>query len=556
MDGSTPIEAEDHAPRCGVCGYPRTGLPAGSPCPECGTLDMAAGPPRAIRALGAARTPAERSWLVSVGLGLALLIVASFFALQSELYLSLGGLTVVAINAPGPKLAGAALILREIGNPGPNGVMGTLAALGQLLAVWLITEPPTLRGNATEPARALRTWTRWTAIVTFGGLFGVLVSGYQLPNAFGWGWWGLPSVVCALVFVELPANVLLYAYLSRLSRRFDPSAEPRGLFGLAAASVLIGLACAGGATVSLFRAAWEDRPVEFWRGVQAAYGVLAMAAGMVMWAGAARLLWHVGVAAAERPSPAAASAFARLVRPVTRWLARVRDEPARLACVAGLLLWLACCRPLLAGAAIVDHRRGLGGDLPTLNFVGPKVWGVPILDRSWNHDGHRLAILFTVVAVWLITAYRPTRATRPWATLARWAATVLTGAAVGVALTIELAKAEVRDSYWTAYAIVGVEAPATLALFLFLGRLAGEIGERRLGRQLVAIGAAAAGVVLSPLAFFALARPLYRLRHSPPVLAAEVVYGALAVAAGVVAWALVVRLTWAVATTTRTRDVN
>lgn len=545
MDASPTAAFEDHAPRCDVCGYPRIGLPPNSPCPECGTMGHVAATGRAA---GAARSPADRAWLVSVGVGLALLLVASVFALQSELYLGLGGLTLIAVNAPGPKLAGAAMLLREMGNPGANGVLGTMAALGQLLAVWLITEPPTHRGNDLEPNGRLRRATRWVAVVTFGGLFGALASGYQISDVWFWGWYALPSLMCAIVFVELPANVLLYAYLSRLSRRFDPSPEPRGLFGLGRASVLVGITCAAGATISMFRAAWQDQPVEFWRGVQAVYGALAMATGMLMWAGAARLSWNVAVAAAERPTPAAASAIARLLRPLTRWFARIRDEPARLACVAGLLLWLACCRPLIAGAALVDHRRGLGGDLPTLNFVGPKLWAVPILDRPW-HEEHRLAIVFAVVAAWLITAYRPGPHTRPWATLARWAATVLTGLAVGLAFTIELSKTDFRESYWTAYAIVGVEGPATLALYLFLAQLAGAIGRATLARQLRWAGLAATAVIFSPLAFLALGRSLYAARFTPPVLVASVAYGALSLAAGIVAWALVVKLTWAVAAT-------
>src|SRR5579862_7956608 len=106
MDVSTstktklPIHREIH---CNVCGYPRIGLPDDSRCPECGTP-----PPKPIvglsTAAGVAQDRSEQAWLVSVAMGIVLLVVSSYFAIQVDLMTPLGGLTLMAINAPGPKL--------------------------------------------------------------------------------------------------------------------------------------------------------------------------------------------------------------------------------------------------------------------------------------------------------------------------------------------------------------------------------------------------------------------------------------------------------------------
>src|SRR6185436_10033365 len=78
----------EQGPTCHVCGYSRRGLPAQGLCPECGeapsprvTLSIA----QATAALTLARTHADRAWLWSVGLGLVLLVVASFTAARVAL---------------------------------------------------------------------------------------------------------------------------------------------------------------------------------------------------------------------------------------------------------------------------------------------------------------------------------------------------------------------------------------------------------------------------------------------------------------------------------------
>src|SRR3954466_7971252 len=93
---------------CGVCGSPRTGLPPGVLCPECGTPPPVAIVPVAD-AIGAATDRSEQAWPLAVALGLVMLIVTSAIAVNVALIMSLGGLTVVAVNAPAPKVVAAAL---------------------------------------------------------------------------------------------------------------------------------------------------------------------------------------------------------------------------------------------------------------------------------------------------------------------------------------------------------------------------------------------------------------------------------------------------------------
>ena len=206
-------------------------------------------------------------------------------------------------------------------------------------------------------------------------------------------------------------------------------------------------------------------------------------------------------------------------------------------------------RPLLLTTALIGPRRGLGGDLPTLNFIGPKVWVVPFLNvESYSYwytaSDNRIYVLWTLVAIWLITARAPRPSLKRGALITRWLPTVLIGLAIGFALTVQQAKISIRQSYWSAAVIVGVEAPATLVLYLYLAGVARAIQQRRLALRLVWLGAVAATVIVSPLVFYVLSKSLRAASGNPLLTIAFTLYGAATVGAGIVAWASIIQLAW------------
>jgi hypothetical protein len=555
MQLSPPTGVEERRAReaslaadCHGCGYSRMGLAAGARCPECGEFPSPSIKPLMLELRGAARDRAEQGWLASVTAGMVLLVVSSVAALKVALIMPLGGLALIAVNAPGPKLWAASLLQRSIGEPGAWGVMGTVAVLGNVLAVWLITEPRTQRDGGLFSIRAA---ARWSCVLGAGALAGVLLGHYPISRS--WGWHGLPILLVAVAVIELPANTLLYMYLRQLATRFR-LAGGRAATQLGMAAVLLPLTCAIGAGISFVRGEMQDQPVVPWRFAQAAYGALAMATGMLMCAGVLRLLAQAALATTDQSIVSLAGKLARLRASVGRFAAGVSADPARWAAVLGLALWLWNTRPLIVLTAMANHRDALGGDLPLVNFVGPKVWAAALSQAPYSGYiwSHRSVILSTVLAVWLITALRPARVSRRGWIIARWLPTLLVGMAVGLAMTIDRASGQVRTSYWAAALMICVEAPATFILYRYLARLADDATAddpaSKLPARLRLIATFATLLILSPLAFFALSAPLRGHHDDVLVRCVAAGYGMVAIAAGVAAWAVVAKLIWTLAT--------
>jgi hypothetical protein len=555
MDVSQMVAAEPRRSNrtlstyCQTCGYPRIGLPEGARCPECGD-EAVPGIEPVVAGDGAASNRADQAWLAAVAGGLILLVISSFAALQVALVTGLGGLVVAVVNAPGPKLWAASLLHRSIGSPGEWGVYGTVAVLGNVLAVWFVTEPRFVPLAAIGWDSAIRRLARWTCVIGCGGLAGMLWGGYLIDR--GWGWDGLDALAIAVGVVELPANALLYWHLSRLARRFIPRDDAPLPRLLAAAAMLLPLVCGAGVVISLVRGSMQDQPVVAWRAIQSAYGALAVSCGIVMTGAVLRLLAHVLSAATDRSVASLAGKLARLRGTLGRLAESVRADPTRWAAAVGLAWWLWNTSPLLQVTAFIGHRQSLGGNLPSFNFIGPKVGAVAIFGAdNYRLAQHGSALLATVLAIWLITTLRPP-GVRTWAwAVARWTPTLLVGFALALSITIQQADYEIRHSYWAAGLMILVEAPATFVVYRYLAYLADAAASdprRALSRQLRLVSFAALVVILAPLAFYLMSAPLRRHHDHPLVVIASAGYGMVAVAVGIVAWAVVARLTWTLLT--------
>jgi hypothetical protein len=552
-DRELPLSAYCHS-----CGYPRIGLPDGARCPECGDAPLSAVNP-VLGAQGMAQNRVDQAWLASVAGGLALLVFSSIVALKVGLLMSLGGLVLTAVNAPAPKLWAATLLQRSIGSPGEWGVLGTVAVMGNVLAVWLVTEP---RFSGVRSTRdfddVIRRLARWSCVGGCGALAGLLWGGYGIDR--WWSWDGLNLLVIAVGVVELPANGLLYWHLSRLARRFDAREDAPLTRTLALGAMLVPAVCGAGVMMSILRGAMQDKPVVPWRYAQSAYGAFAFCCGMLMTGGALTLLARVLVATTDQSVASLAGKLARLRGTLGRFVSNVRNDPARWACALGLMLWLWNTSPMLRSTALIEHRRGVGGDLPAFNFVGPKVGAVVLLSggeyyRDRTVDG-RAGLIATVLAIWLITAMRKTP--RASSEVARWVPTVLAGLALGLTITTQQAGYDVRQSYWAAALMLLVEAPATFVVYRYLAYVADACETERavtLAKQLRRVSLAATAIILSPFAFYVLSVPLRRQHDHPLLVIAGAAYGAIAVAVAVVAWAVIAKMIWMLATLSSTTAV-
>jgi hypothetical protein len=535
---------------CHTCGYPRIGLSDGARCPECGDPPMPAIDPL-VASRGAAHNRVDQAWLACVAGGLVLLVISSLAALKVALIMNLGGLVLAAVNAPAPKLWAAAMLWRSVGSPGEWGVLGTIAVLTNVLAIWLITEPRFVRGAGIGTDELVRRLARWSSVLGCGGLAGLLWGGYEI--SIYWGWDALNALVIAVGAVELPANALLYWHLSKIAQRFDAHRRAELIRMLATSAVLICIVCGGGVVISMLRGAMKDQPLVAWRLVQSAYGALSLCCGMLMTIGVLRLLANVLAAASDRSVASMAGKLARLRGTLGQLVSNIRADPARWAAVFGLVWWLWNTSPVLSLTALIDHRRGIGGNLPAFNFIGPKVGAVAVFGSdSYYGVDDRAAIVTTVLAIWLITALRPADL-RAWSwAMARWTPTLLVGFALGLAITVQRADYEVRQSYWAAGVMLLVEAPATFIVYRYLAHLAHAMDPGTpLARQLRCVSLAAIAIILCPLAFFLISSPLRHYRDHPLMVIAGAGYAMVAVAAGIAAWALVARLTWALVNCTR-----
>jgi len=540
--GRAETSEAEQGPSCHVCGYSRRGLPARGLCPECGEPPS---PPvsfsvsDATAVLTFAKTQADRAWLWCVALGLVLLVVSSFSAARVALLMRAEGASVAAVNIPAPKVWVASLVQRSVGNrPGEWGVAGTLAVLGCLVGVWLVTEPRALRPAGESPV-SVRRLARWSAVLLSGGVLGVLLGGFSISYYSSRNM--DRALLGSVALAELPANTMLYMYLRQLARRLGDR-RAGALFDLCA--LLVPAAIAGGAALLVLNVTWGEhvsrRP---WQLMTAVYGAAAVAGGVVATVAVVRLAATTLLAAAGGGAASLAGSATRLPRLVRQWVQRLEAADLwRWLLVLGLAwsmwnLWAAAESSLFA-----DSRDRVGGTVPSFNFPGPKVM---VLSLVRTYPPTPTLALESLLIVWLLTCGRGGvgRAERVLRRAARWGAVVLVGLAVGWRLSDPQFERPYLQLHHHAVLIVLIEAPLTLLVYLHLALVARREGAAKVGRALAILAALAPVLMATPPVVTYLLRGLPRRQFDSDaahLLAGA--YTAVALAVGLVAASALARL--------------
>lgn len=220
---------------CSSCGYNLRGLHEQAACPECGQPVA-----ESVQPIQPAYPPSQVRWARLILLGIALLLIGTFGAINVVLYMPFSeqfGGTVPRINYIGPKVPAVALMQRGLGYaPGAWGTSGVTAGVMVCAGIVLLTMPPTQR-DWNDPILSFRFWARWTPLLLFGGYLGLTLGceGVHQDD---------PQVkkfiMAGVVGVELPATALLYCHLRDLARRLAlPAAARSFAFSAAAIGVLM-----------------------------------------------------------------------------------------------------------------------------------------------------------------------------------------------------------------------------------------------------------------------------------------------------------------------------
>jgi hypothetical protein len=533
----------DKGIRCDVCDYPRRGIGADARCPECG-----AQPPELSGAGGeGVRTKEELIWLRTTALGLWLLIGASLAALQVALIIPAGELSIGTVNFPGPKIHAAAMVQRSIGGqPGPWGVSGIFWSMGTVLGVWFITERRAVSGDF-ENALNLRSCTRWIAVSTAGGVLGLLLSwtdAYVPPR----GAVSINLFAEVIAGCELPSNLLLYLYLRRLSQRIG---DRRSLAVLNACVWGVPAVSAAAVLLLAMGEATHRASIGSWRLISIAYGCAALTVGIAATAAVARLAVITTVACVNFK---VRNALVSLPQMLGRACTLLDLHRWRYCFVAGLLLLLLGAASNLQIALSAPARKGLAGEVPMLNFPGPKVLSAGNMMAVMSARASQLSFaglltpaIFNLLGIWLVTGARESAGEKEplrsavWRRTVRWAATVAVAGPMGFAMSRTWPYG-VSLSRPTAWVSLLCEAPATCLLYLYLAGMASGPVRQRL--RLFSIVAPV--LIVAPMSAFALSRSMRPWHSSVTVGVVCGVFMAVTIAASLTASFAIGQLGWEV----------
>jgi hypothetical protein len=257
----------------------------------------------------------------------------------------------------------------------------------------------------------------------------------------------------------------------------------------------------------------------------------------------------VGVAASAAVASLAAAYFHAAFPLVRRWITGARyatgrlralrerlthDRLRALAVVAGCGLLIVVMMLGLDQVLWIGSRATTGGNLPYVNFPGPKIWaaaGVAATAHSseWNPLASRTTLLaLNLAAVWLLTSAAPRGRLR---FLARWVPALSIGVMLGL-----VGRTHTR---FFAFVTVFCEVPATLLLYVLLSQLADELGRALLAWKLRTLGVLVSMFVLAGSATFALSRSTI---GNDGAIAIGALYGAASITLAVWCVAAVVSL--------------
>lgn len=214
----------------------------------------------------------------------------------------------------------------------------------------------------------------------------------------------------------------------------------------------------------------------------------------------------------------------------------------------GLALWLGGTVASIGVVLYMPFSERFGGTVPRLNYIGPKVWAVSLMQRglgyapgSWGNHGVA-AGLAVCVGVVLLTSPRtetswrePLLSPRAWS---RWIPTLLFGGFLGLTLGCEgVHQDDPQVNKFILAGVVGVELPATVLLYWHLRSVAGSLQLPETARTFTWAAGAIALLLIAAAVTLTLGRHLAWERNRFPMQLGVSVYmaGSVAVASAVVA---------------------
>lgn len=176
----------------------------------------------------------------------------------------------------------------------------------------------------------------------------------------------------------------------------------------------------------------------------------------------------------------------RSLRPVVNFHPPAQVRWAR-AVTLGLLLWLFGSFASVGITLIMPYSGEFGGAAARVNYIGPKVWGVPMIQRAlgyepgvWGVNAVTASLTIAAGIVLLTTSptdrewREPVWSMRFWA---RWAPLILVGGFLGLTLGCEgVPSDDPQVRKFVLAAVAGVEFPSTILLYLYLRELCRTLG--------------------------------------------------------------------------------
>ncbi len=210
--------------------------------------------------------------------------------------------------------------------------------------------------------------------------------------------------------------------------------------------------------------------------------------------------------------------------------------------IAGLMLLAFASFVMLGVTAYMRFRSDWGGSLPILNYVGPKVWGAALLQRSigyrpgeWGVTGTQFGLLIGL-AVWLITLPRPvdrlTESLFSLRRLCRWGTLLCLGGMLGMLLSedgVSSWDGGDRNLYHLLLLSL-VELPATTLLYLHLRQLGVTLRDPILSRSLTMLTVAVPACIGVAVGFLLLGEVWQDAKHQIVQQSMVAIFGAGCVA--------------------------